>query len=507
MGPQHRTPLTSRRTLLAGGITAGLGMAFAGCSPPEDSGGSGLIEIPDPSVSLPSEDITFRVVDSGDTKANYWNELLSKYSDKHANIETAYDGLPWNEIEELVPLAVRNETLHDLVQLLPGTLLNQALQEEWILPLDDVMPGFEQWKAQYPENVLFEGIHMHDGKTYTFPATADNRYEICLLYSKQLMNDAGFDPESEPLTWDDYREAARRITEAGDGQAYGVVLEGAQSNRLDFWISGLAQMGGGHGSDPATGEFDFTADAWLNAFDLLQSLLADGSIFPGSTSLTAPKAWPRVATGSAGMVTAGPWVITTWENESPDFEFGVGAHPRPGADALPIGYAPGKMSDAMFVYAGTSSPEVSGDIMAYHGSLEAAKAWTQIVGAGSPSPYPEAVEAAKDAVSAAGRRSLELAETQVLMPSSVVRNPDVALANQQMETLTPNLGEIVSGVIDGSITEVKSALQDLSDRSNQQRDDAIEAARANGADVSRDDWVFPNYRPGEDYTQDMYGEL
>src|SRR5699024_3439355 len=256
----------------------------------------------------------------------------------------------------------------------------------------------------YPENILFEGIHIYDGKTYTFPATADNRYEICLLYDKQLMNDAGFDPESEPLSWDDYREAARKITEAGDGQAYGLVLEGAQSNRLDFWISGLAQQGGGYGSDPATGEFDFTSDAWLNAFELLQALLDDGSVFPGSTSLTAPQAWPRVATGSAGMVTAGPWVITAWENESPDFEFGVGAHPRPSTDALPIGYAPGKMSDAMFVYAGTASTEVAGDVMAYHGSVEAATAWAQIVGVGSPPPYPEAVEAAKDGVSTAGQR-------------------------------------------------------------------------------------------------------
>ncbi|GAA1487976.1 ABC transporter substrate-binding protein [Brachybacterium sacelli] len=507
MGPDNLLQSPSRRSLLAGGVAAGLGIAAAGCSPPEESNHSGLITIPDPAVTLPDEDLTFRVVDSGDTKANYWNELLATYSDKHSHITTEYDALPWNEIEELVPLAVRNKTLHDLVQLLPGPLLNQAIKAEWILPLDDVMPGFEEWKSQYPENVLFEGLHMHGGKTYTFPATADNRYEICLLYSKRLMDEAGFDPESEPLTWDDYREAARKITTAGNGQAYGIVLEGAQENRLDFWINGLAQMGGGYGSNPANGEFDYASDAWYDAFELLQSLLADGSIFPGSTSLTAPQAWPRVATSSAGMVTAGPWVITTWENESPEFEFGVAAHPRPSAEALPIGYAPGKMSDVMFVYSGTTSPEVAGDLMAYHGSIEAAKAWTQIVGPGSPSPYPEAVEAAKESVSAAGRRSLELAEEQVLMPSSVVRNPDVALADQQMEALTPSLGEIVSGVIDGSITDVRSALQDLSDRSNRQRDDAIEAARAAGAEVSREDWVFPNFTPGENYTQDMYGEL
>jgi len=497
----------SRRGVLAGGLFAGAALILAGCTPPQQTVDSGLIRIPDPKVKLPAGGASFRVVDSGDTKAAYWAELLSKYSEKHTNIKTDYDGLPWNEIEELVPLAVRNESLHDLVQMLPGPLLSEAIKQGWVMPLDDIMPDFEKWKAQYPENVLFEGIHIHDGKTYCFPATADKRYEICLMFNTKLMNDAGYDPSEKALSWDDYRDAARRITKAGNGKTYGVVLEGAQANRLDFWMSGFANMGGAYGVDPRTGEFDYTHDAWLDGFELLKSLLADGSVFPGSTSLTAPQAWPRVATGSAGMVTAGPWVITTWENESPDFEFGVGAHPSPGPGALPLGYAPGKMSDAMFVYAGTANPEIAGDILSYHGSSAAAEAWTRIVGPGSPSPYPKAFEAVQDSISAAGRRSFELAQELVLMPSAVIRNPDVAKANQEMGALTPSLGEIVGGVIDGSVTDVRAALQSLSDRSNKQKDKAIAAAVKSGANVSREDWVFPNFVPGSDYTQDMYAEL
>ncbi len=508
MTPMHPAG-PSRRSILTAGLGAGALYALSACTPPPDqqAGGSG-IQIPDPASPLPEGDITLRVIDSGDTKTNYWEAVLPAYEEKHSNVTTEYDGLAWEQIDELVPLSVRNGTLHDLVQLGPGSAMHaQAISEGWVQPLDDVMPNFQEWKDQYPEGILLDGIHVFDGKTYSFPATADNRYEICLMYSRQLMNDAGYDPEESPLTWDEYRDAAKKITRAGNGQVYGVVLEGAQGNRLEMWMHGFANMLGGYSTDPRTGEIDFATDEYLEAFELLRALMSDGSIFPGSTSLNAPQAWPRVATGSAGMVTAGPWVITLWEEDNPDFDFGVGAHPRPGPDALPIGYAPGKGADSMFVYAETDIPEYAGDLMAFHGSRAGAEAWGRLVGPGSPPPYPDVVEALKDQVSPAGARSFELADQQVMFPSAVVRNPDVARANQESPPVTPNFGEIIAGVLDGSVTDVRAALTDLSDRSRRAREEGIAAAREAGAEVSEEDWVFPNFVPGESYTPDKYDEL
>src|SRR5690606_283677 len=157
--------LLTRRTVLTAGAVA----ALAACTPPEETGGGGGgdIQIPDPAIPLPEGDVTLRVVDSGDTKVGYWEQVLAAYEDKHANVTAEYDGLPWSQIDELVPLSVRNGTLHDLVQLGPGSALHaQAIQEGWVMPLDDVLPNFDEWLAQYPENVLFEGIHVFDGKTY-----------------------------------------------------------------------------------------------------------------------------------------------------------------------------------------------------------------------------------------------------------------------------------------------------------------------------------------------------
>ncbi|MFC7406401.1 ABC transporter substrate-binding protein [Georgenia alba] len=510
MTPRLSSPGPSRRSVLAGGLGAGTLLALAACRPPSEqpTGSASGFQIPDPASPLPEGDVTIRLMDSGDTKVPYWQQLLAAYSEKHPNVTNEYDGLPWEQIDELVPLGVRNGTLHDVFQLAPGSALHsQAISEGWVQPLDDIMPNFDEWKAQYPEGQLVEGIHMFDGKTYCLPSTADMRYEICLMYSRQLMNDAGYDPEEAPLSWDEYRDAARRITQAGDGQVYGIVLEGAQTARLEAYINGFANQLGAFGSDPRTGEIDYTTDGWMQSFELLQALLADGSIFPGSTSLQAPQAWPRVPSGSAGMVTAGPWVITLWENDSPDFEFGVGAHPRPEADAVPLGLPLGRGNDAMFVYAETEVPEFVGDLLAYHGSPDAAEQWGRIVGPGSPPPFPDVVAALADEWTDAGNRSVELAEGLVLLPNAIIKNPNVARANQEMPPLTPSLGEIVAGVMDGSITDVRPALQDLTDRARRQREDGVAAAQQAGVEVELSDWEFPNYVPGESYTPEKYDEL
>jgi multiple sugar transport system substrate-binding protein len=47
-------------------------------------------------------------------------------------------------------------------------------------------------------------------------------------------------------------------------------------------------------------------------------------------------------------------------------------------------------------------------------------------------------------------------------------------------------------------------LKSLQDRSDQNLDQAIKAAQAKGAKVSRDDWVFPNWDPTKDYTKHDY---
>jgi len=94
-----------------------------------------------------------------------------------------------------------------------------------------------------------------------------------------------------------------------------------------------------------------------------------------------------------------------------------------------------------------------------------------------------------------------------LAPDPAVRNPDVAQVRLELRPVSPDLGELVQGVLVGQVSDAAAALQDLQDRASAELDRAIAAAQEQGADVSRDDWVFPNWDPTQDYSEDRYAEL
>lgn len=504
----------SRRRLFAvgGGLVAGV--ALGGCTDgTTSSSGSGAgkapeagMRIPDPEVKLPTGDVTFRLVDSNDTKAPFWDQLFESYQKKHSNITCQYDGLPWDKIEEVVPLGIRNKTAHDVIQLPSSIPLPQAVDNGWAVPLDDLLPDIESWKAQFPELSYVEGSRVFDGKVYQVRLASDRRYFCSIHYNKKYMDEAGYDPQAKPLTWDEYRDAAKKITKAGSGQYYGIVIEIAQPDRLALYIDYLARAAGAPsvgGLDPRTGEFYYTKDEVADAIELLLSLKRDGSIFPGSNSLLAPECWPRVFRGDAGMVSAGPWVTVQWNTEDPDFQFGVGASPVNNSDPLPQGFSE-MGGDSVIIYAESKVQEVAADVLSFVTSMEGQTAWAKICGVGNPPVIAEAVDAAASEFSAQAKQCVALAEPMVANPEAAIANPETSLAIQEEKTLSPNWGETIQAIFVGEVDDIPKALADLKDRSERNRDQAIDAARKKGAKVSRGDWVFANWDPRKSYTKADY---
>jgi multiple sugar transport system substrate-binding protein len=510
------SPTLRRRRLLAAGGALLAGAAVAPVAACARGGGSSTgsgggvpeagMKIPNPKVTLPNGDATFRLMDSDDTKGPYWDEFFAAYQKKHPNIECSYDGLPWNRIEEVVPLGIRNGTAHDVFQLPPTIPTTQAVAEGWLSPVDDLIPNFQAWKDSFPDGVFVEGVQVFDGKLYSVPLASDRRYHGALHYSTKLMGEAGYDPQARRLTWDDYRDAAKKITKNGKGRAYGLVLEIGQPPRLTAIVRYLAMsagLGAVGDNDPTTGEYIYDRDEIAAAIELLQALQSDGSVFPGSATLTAPESWPRVVRGNAGMVHAGPWVTVAWNTQEPDFEFGVAEMPMDGSDPKPVGYST-TGTDNVVVFAKSNVKEVAADVLSYVTSMPGQTAWGKIVGVGNPPILEAANEAIEKDLTPQGRMCQQLAANMVAAPNLLVGNPDIALVNREQKPLSPDFGQVIQSALVGKTPDVKKALRDLADRATRARDDAIAAASKKGAKVSVDDWVFPRWDPTKDFTTADY---
>jgi len=478
----------------------------------------GEIVIPDSGIEIPSDDITFRWIDSGDLKALFYREFHAAYMEKYPNIEIQYDALPWPEINRIVPLGVQSGDAHDIFAMPQDIPSTQAVAEGWVAPLDDLIPNFEEWKGRFPLGSFIDGVHVFDGLTYTFPQTSSKRYWSMTFYNTEIMEQAGYDLEAERLTWDQFREAARVVTEQGQGQYYGLILGGQSADRFGTYVRNLARMagassGGSVGFDDIdwrTGEFVYTSDEYLAAIELLMAINDDGSIFPGSMSLSEAEARAQFPQGVAGMILEGPWNIPQWQTDHPDFSFGLVSQPVPNSgEALPMTYEE-TGSNQLWIYADSPYKEIAGDMFSYIGSVEGQVAIMAATGGNLRAMIPEAVEIAQETVELDPYASTALAlydEQLRLGPMVTVRNPAATQVALEGRALQPNLGQVVQGLLTGQLSDPQAAMQDLQDRANAELERAIAAAQESGAEVSRDDFVFPNWDPTQDYTAEMYEEL
>ncbi len=213
-------------------------------SPAASPNASGEITIVESGATLPTGQVTFHWVDSGDAKAPFNKAFFAAYQRKHPTITIQYDPLPQAEINKVVPLGVQNGNAPDafaMPQVVQGA---QAVQQGWVAPLDDIVPNFARWKAAFPPGAFVSGITDFNGKTYTVPFTSNQRYSTLTLFNTAYLQQAGYDPAAKPLTWDEFRAAAKKITQQGAGKYYGVLLEANQTSRLAVFVNSLAQMAG-----------------------------------------------------------------------------------------------------------------------------------------------------------------------------------------------------------------------------------------------------------------------
>lgn len=467
------------------------------------------ISIYESGAELPSDPVTLTWLENGSgPRTDFMADLFAQYQKAHPNITVQYEHFPIPDQQQLLSVAIQNNTLPDVFQPSPNIPGNQLVAQRLVAPLDDVIPNFDEWKAAFPPNTFFEGINVYEGKTYTYPISSNQWLTNALLYNVELMEATGYDPATTILTWDEFRDAARKITEAGQGEYYGFLIGGQQTNTMGEIVVQFAELAGAKGGEFnwESGDFNYTHDAFANAIELLVAINQDGSVFPGSIQLSNAAARDQFPQGIAGMILQGQWNIPQWKTRNPDFNFDVSFQPLADANtSMKLTYGPGG-ANPRYVSARTKLPAVAGDILHFLGTLEGQIAWGVHTQGSDPPLFQEARDAAAE--DPRMQRVNELtAEWMVLAPSPAARNTDVALVNLERRPLTPNLGELVQGFFTGQLTDIKATMQDLQDRANAELDQAIKAAQDKGARASRDDWAFPNWDPTTDYTEQDYEAL
>ncbi|MES2464386.1 MAG: extracellular solute-binding protein, partial [Armatimonadota bacterium] len=108
---------------------------------------------------------------------------------------------------------------------------------------------------------------LYKGKTYAIPTGVDDRM---LLYSKEAFREVGLDPERPPRTWEELRDAAKRLTKLNADGTYKRI--GFIPNYGNSWLYLYSWQNGGEFLSPDTRTVTLANPQTVGALEYMVSL-------------------------------------------------------------------------------------------------------------------------------------------------------------------------------------------------------------------------------------------
>jgi multiple sugar transport system substrate-binding protein len=506
-----------RRTLL-GSVLAGAAAAAVGCSvdtgSAEGPGGSSAaqskIKFPDYSTQVEAGG-TVRWLDSGDLKSVFETAVLDAFSAKHTKIKNDYQGTSWDTVQQVLSLGIRNSSAPDVFQLPPAIPAQTAIAQKWVQPIEDLIPDFDNWRKQWPKTALIPGVHIFDGKVYSFPLNSSRRLDKMMFVDTANLKAAGYDdPIAQIKNWDDIHTALGKVVKTGKS---GLMIArdglGATVQGLATTLGWKGSLNSWQGMDMKTGRFIYDAPEVIEAFEFLQKLVKDKLVVPGFLTLLDKDARTQFSAGKTGMMFVGPYSLPAWKQQAPNWKYDVGQLPSVDGSDYVVPFAETGANNS-WVYAKTKLPRAVGQILGYMGSPEGQKNMV-ILSEGNLESLQEGANTAadRDAVLDQHAKFCTTLAGRIMhsVPQVELRNPDVAKVRLLLKPVTPIWQDLMQGLFTGDLSNPKAQFSKYNSALDKTLDDAIAAAKKKGSSVTRDDFVFPNWDPATDYTTADYQQL
>lgn len=297
MSQKQQLKSVSRREFLK--LTAALGAGAVGatvaaCAPvmPAPQMASGAQPAEAPVVEIEFWDMVWGPPEYIDTG----KKLIDQFNQQHPNIKVTYQSTPWSNWYQTFLTAIGAGVAPD-ISTGAGYQAVQFYSQGAILPIDDVIADLKaSGEAEDFQPGTIDRLQ-YDGHYVALPWGIDIRM---WFYRKDLLEAAGV---QVPTTWDEFREACKRLTKA-DGSQYGFVGSAAETGGQHLMFSLMFNNGGGLFTPDR--KLEVMNERNVEACTFLANLVADGSVHPGSAGFKNDDARKAFGTGNAAILLAGP---------------------------------------------------------------------------------------------------------------------------------------------------------------------------------------------------------
>lgn len=475
---------------------------LVGCGAMPSTGGEDVNASAEGSSNDVSEDgkITLRIVDWSDGSASQREEFHKKYMEEHPNINIEYTMLTVDQFKNTIVTMIKSGEGPDIFPIPVGLTLSTAVEEEWYQPINQYVT--DDFAAQFDPLSFAEGV-THIGEDWYTITEVMPTIQCLFFYNKDVLADAGV--TEVPSTYSEFIEACKKVTENGNGNVYGLIDGGKQTNRMDVLARSLAAAAGGKVAATTKvlvddGVAPYNTAEMKAAMGFIQDLVEGGSIHPDTINISAPEARELFAQGQAAFLCQGMWCIPSWDTNYPELNYGVMAVPVPD-NASNTYVQAGELSPWIGIYKQSKHPQEAADYLMALYSEEYGYQSSCVEDGTFVSVIPSINE--KYMTNEVMKEYYTIAEeTSKVVPTIVKRDVKANDFYTEVKDVQPSLGAVVQGIISQSIEDYESVLNKLSEDSTKEWKRACEAV---GMDYSV--LEFPNWDATTDYTDADYEAL
>ncbi|RRD96431.1 sugar ABC transporter substrate-binding protein [Clostridiales bacterium COT073_COT-073] len=310
---------------------------------------------PKESMTMDSVKLTVSIWDNNQKPG--LEQILADFT-AQTGIETEISVISWDEYWTLLASGAQGGKLPDVFWM-HSNESQRYMENNMLLDLTDRIKNSQSIDmSKYPADIA--ELYALDGKTFGIPKDIDT---IALWYNKTMFDEAGVKYPDDSWTWDDFVEAAKKLTKE-DGSQYGCVIA-VDNNQAGYY--NMIYDYGGYVISPDKKKSGYDDPNTLKGMSVISRLL-EAKAMPDLQTVSENKTDVLMQSGKVAMATQGSWMIAAFkDNEYMVNNFDVAVLPK-SEDGKRISIYNGL---GWVAAANTEHPEQAWRLLEYLGSKEA----------------------------------------------------------------------------------------------------------------------------------------
>jgi multiple sugar transport system substrate-binding protein len=235
------------------------------------------------------------------TEAKAFTKIVNEFNKSHPSIHVNVLETNNDYALQKVLTAVRGGSPPDVAYLY-GSWAPNVAKIPTVVDLKSVVSSKAvDWSDFYPGE---RAVTTVNGKVIGMPALVDN---LAIVYNKKLFQQAGISPPSPDWTWDDFRAAAKKLTNPAAKQYGWSIPADASEDTVWHWEAMLWEAGGQILNSNNT-KAAFDSPQGIRATTMLKDMAVDDkSLYIDTTN---SKYTNLFNANKIGMLVTGPWDLS-----------------------------------------------------------------------------------------------------------------------------------------------------------------------------------------------------